>query len=106
MEAGPVRFLSRDLDDRLDIARAALAAFVGADPDDLGFVVNATTGVNAVLRSLAFERGDELLTTDHAYNACRNTLDFVASRAGVQIVVARVPFPLASPDEIVEAVLA
>src|SRR5262245_7417810 len=61
MEAGPVRFLSRELDDRLDEARAALAAFLRADPDDLGFVPNATTGVNAVLRSLLFDAGDELL---------------------------------------------
>lgn len=106
LEAGPVRFLSRELDDRLDAARAALAAFVGADPEDLGFVVNATTGINAVLRSLSFAPGDELLTTDHAYNACRNTLNFVATRERVQVVVATVPFPLASPDEVIETVLA
>jgi isopenicillin-N epimerase len=106
LEAGPVRFLSRELDDRLDVARAALAAFVGADPDDLAFVPNATTGVNAVLRSLLFDPGDELLTTDHTYNACRNTLNFVAGRARAQVVVAPAPFPLVSPDEVVEAVLA
>jgi isopenicillin-N epimerase len=106
MEAGPVRFLSRELDDRLDVARAALAAFVGADPDDLGFVVNATTGVNAVLRSLVLGAGDELLTTNHAYNACRNTLNFVAGRAGASVIVAPVPFPVASSDEVVQAVLA
>ncbi len=106
MEAEPVRFLSRELDDRLDAARRALAAFVGADPDDLAFVVNATSGVNAVLRSLAFRPGDELLTTDHAYNACKNTLDFVAGRAGARVVVARVPFPVASPAEVVDAVMA
>ena len=106
MEAEPVRFLSRELDDRLDAARQALAAFVGADPGDLAFVVNATSGVNAVLRSLAFRPGDELLTTDHAYNACKNTLDFVAGRAGARVVVARVPFPVASPAEVVDAVMA
>ncbi len=106
MEAEPVRFLSRELDDRLDAARRALAAFVGADPDDLAFVVNATSGVNAVLRSLAFRPGDELLTTDHAYNACKNTLDFVAGRADARVVVARVPFPVASPAEVVDAVMA
>jgi len=106
MEAEPVRFLSRELDERLDVARAALAAFVGADPDDLAFVTNATGGVNAVLRSLTFASGDELLTTDHAYNACRNTLDFVAGRAGARVVVATVPFPVGSPEEVVEAVLA
>ena len=106
MEAEPVRFLSRELDDRLDAARASLAAFVGADPDDLAFVTNATGGVNAVLRSLAFSSGDELLTTDHAYNACRNTLDFVAGRAGARVVVARIPFPVSGPSEVVDAVLA
>jgi isopenicillin-N epimerase len=106
MEAEPVRFLSRELDDRLDAARGAVAAFVGADPDDLAFVTNATTGVNAVLRSLAFAAGDELLTTDHTYNACRNTLNFVAGRAGARVVVATVPFPVGSPDEVVDAVLA
>jgi isopenicillin-N epimerase len=106
MEAEPVRFLSRELDDRLDVARAALAAFVGADPDDLAFVTNATSGVNAVLRSRLFAAGDELLTTDHAYGACRNTLDFVAERTGARVVIVTVPFPVASPDEVVAAVLA
>ena len=106
MEAEPVRFLSRELDDRLDAARAALAAFVGADPDDLAFVTNATGGVNAVLRSRVFAAGDELLTTDHAYNACRNTLSFVAERAGARVVVATLPFPVRAADDVVEAVLA
>ena len=87
MEAAPVRFLSRELDDRLASARQALPAFVGADPDDLAFVANATGGVNAVLRSLRFSPGDELLTTDHAYNACRNALDFAAGRAGARVLV-------------------
>src|SRR2546426_7385067 len=76
MEAEPVRFLSRELDGRLDAARARLAAFVGADPADLAFVVNATSGVNAVLRSAVLAPGDELVTTDHAYKACQNALEF------------------------------
>src|SRR2546422_2434715 len=105
METQPVRFLSRELDDRLDDARGVLAAFVGTDADDLAFVTNATSGVNAVLRSLTFSPGDELLTTDHAYPACRNALTFVAGRAGAQVVVAKVPFPVASADEIVDAVM-
>jgi len=106
MEAEPVRFLSRELDGRLDQARAALAVFLGADPDDLGFVPNATSGVNAVLRSHAFAAGDELLTTDHAYNACRNALEYVAERMGARVVVVPVPFPVASPEAIIDGVLA
>jgi len=106
MEAEPVRFLSRELDDRLDEARASLARFLGADADDLAFVTNATSGVNAVLRSRAFAPGDELLTTDHAYNACRNALQYVAGHTGARVVVVPVPFPVASPDAVLEAVLA
>jgi isopenicillin-N epimerase len=106
MEAEPVRFLSRELEDRLAVARTALGQFVGADPDDLAFVTNATGGVNAVLRSRRFAAGDELLTTDHAYNACRNTLSFVAEGTGARVVVAAVPFPVASADQVIEAVMA
>jgi len=105
MEQQPVQFLARELEPLLDAARAELASFVGADPADLAWVSNATTGVNAVLQSLPFSPGDELLTTDHEYNACRNALEFVARRDGATVVVVAVPFPIASPDEVVEAVL-
>src|SRR5208283_4866670 len=49
---------------------------------------------------------DELLTTDHAYNACANALHYVASRTGARVVRAKVPFPLAGPETVVEAVMA
>lgn len=105
MEREPVRFLARELEGRLDAARESLAAFVGARADDLAFVSNATTGVNTVVRCLDLRRGDELLTTDHAYNACRNALDAAAEAAGARVVVAPVPFPLGAVDEVVDPVL-
>jgi isopenicillin-N epimerase len=106
LEAEPVRFLSRDLEGLLDAARSALGAFVGAAGDDLAFVPNATTGVNTVLRSLDLAAGDEVVATDHTYNACRNALNAAGARAGVRIVVATLPFPIAAPEQVVEAVLA
>src|SRR5437899_8079142 len=106
LERQPVRFFLRDFEPLLDDARSALAVFLGADPEGLVFVPNATTAVNAVLRSLALAPGDQLLVTHHAYNACRNALDFVAAAARAEVVVVPVPFPLASADAVVEAVLA
>ncbi len=105
LEARPVQFLARDLPGELARARAALGAFVGADPDDLAFVANATGGVNAVVRSLRFAPGDELLTDDHEYNAIINILRHVAERDGARVVVARIPFPVAGEDDVVEAIL-
>jgi isopenicillin-N epimerase len=104
LERQPVQFF-RELERHLDAARATLGAFVGADPDDLAFVSNASSGVNTVVRSLQLQPGDELLTTDHAYNACRNALRLHEPR-GVRVVIAQVPFPLRSPGQVVEAVLA
>ena len=105
LEREPVDFLVRDLPGLLAGARASLAAFVRADPEDLAFVPNATAGVNAVVRSFAFEPGDEILTTDHAYAACKKTLDYVSARTGARVTVARVPFPLAIEDDVISPVL-
>jgi len=105
MEREPVRFLTRELEPLLDQSREALAGLLGAHAADLVFVRNATTGVSAVLRSLRFAAGDELLVTNHAYNACRNALDYVAGQSGASVVVAGVPMPLSSPQQVVDAVV-
>src|SRR5262249_25968709 len=106
LEAEPVRFLSRQLEGLLDGAREVLGAFVGAPADDLAFVPNATSGGNAVLRSLALGADDEVVATDHTYTACRNALTAAGGRAGTRIVVATLPFPVAAPEQVLEAVLA
>ena len=105
LESEPVLFLDRDLEGLLDDARGVLGGFVGATPEDLAFVPNATTGANTVLRSLDFGAGDELLATDHTYNACRNALEAVTARAGARVVVATLPFPLTAPEQVVDATL-
>lgn len=105
LEREPVRFFGREYEPLMNTALAKLAEFVGAGTDQIAFIPNATTGVNTVLRSLNFTAGDELLTTSHEYNACRNALDFVAQRAGAKIVIAEIPFPVESPAQIIEAIL-
>ncbi len=106
VEREPVQFFVADYERLLDAAREEVAAFVGADPQGLVFVRNATVGVNAVLRSLQLQPGDELLTIDHNYNACNNALVHVASQAGALVVRARLPFPIAGPDEVLAPILA
>jgi isopenicillin-N epimerase len=105
MERNPVRFLWREIEGRIDAARAELARFLHADPEDLAFVTNATTAVNSVLRSLDLKPGDELITTDHGYNACNNVLAECARRSGASVVTARIPFPIAGPHEVLSALL-
>ena len=75
-----MQFLGTDIYPLLAAARARLGAFLNADPDDLAFVTNATTGVNIVARSLALHPGDEILTTDHEYGACVNAWQAVCQK--------------------------
>ena len=105
MEREPVRFLDRELEGHLDQARAEVAEFLGADPDGLAFVANATAGVSTILTSVRFKPGDELLASDHEYNATLNALRGAAERDGATVVVARVPFPIHDPAQVVEAYL-
>jgi isopenicillin-N epimerase len=106
MESEPVQFLWRHYETHLEPSRRALARFIGAAARDVVFVPNATTAVNAVLRSLTFRPGDELLATNLDYNACHNVLVETAQRTRAKLVVAQVPFPISGPRQVVETVLA
>ncbi len=104
MEAQPVRFMTRELPVALRQAAGILGGFLNAHGDDLVFVDNATTGINAVVRSLDFGPGDELLTTSHAYGAVRKTLLYAAERSGARLVEAALRYPGSSPDDALTAI--
>jgi len=99
-----VQFLVRQMPELLDASRQRLAETIGAAPQDLVFVSNATAGVNSVLRSLRFGDGDEILVTVHGYNACNNVARLVARQSHATLVVAEVPSPVESPEQIVDTV--
>ncbi len=98
MERNPVEFLARRSADLLAEARGSLGAFLGANPEHLSFVPNATHAVNTVARSLRFAEGEEVLTTDHEYGACDNTWDFVAARTGARVVRTEIPLPFRASE--------
>ncbi len=106
LERDPIRFLApeRELEPKLDHVRAVLSELVVAPASDLAFVRNATDGVNAVLRSMSLDEGDEIVITNHGYNACNNAAQFAAARRGARIRVAKIPFPLAHSDQVVRAI--
>lgn len=94
LEAQPCRFINHEAPAALRESAGRLAAFLGASPDEIGFVENTTSGVNAVLKSLEFAPDDEVLVTDHVYNAVRLTLNFVFEPAGARLVTAPVGLPI------------
>jgi isopenicillin-N epimerase len=98
-------FLWTTLPARLHAALGTLGEFLGAAAEDLAFVTNASVGVNAILRSLDFRPGDELLVTSHTYAACHKAADYVATRTGATLVTAILPFPASGEQQLVDAVM-
>lgn len=104
LEAQPVEFLGRRAPERLRESRAALAAYLGADRDDLVYVPNASTGLNVVARSLRLQPGDEVLTGDHEYGAMDRTWRFVCDKTGAVYRKQPLPLPFDEPEAVVEAI--
>lgn len=105
LESEPVRFFEHECVPLWQEALDSISEFLNADPDGMTFQNNATGGVNAVLRSLQFEPGDEIIVPDHSYQACWNAIDHVARRWRAKIVVVEIPFRLEDEDQVVELIL-
>jgi isopenicillin-N epimerase len=104
MEANPDRFLREILPGALRTAAARLSLVLKARAQDLVFVENATSGVSAVLRSLEFRPGDEILANTQTYNAVRQAIRHVCDRTGARLVEARIDLPIRSADDLVAPV--
>jgi isopenicillin-N epimerase len=108
IERHPARFMLRDLwnftgatstgPTLMRQAAAKVAAFVGARPQDLVFLDNTTTGVNAILRSLPLAAGDEILVTDQLYGGLAPAISHISRQAGVTVRGVKVPYPAFRAD--------
>jgi isopenicillin-N epimerase len=104
LERQPVDLLGRRFASEMAEARRTLAAYVGAEADDLVYVTNATTGLNAVAKSLPLKPGDEVLASDQEYGALDRTWRFVCEARGARYVRAPVDIPVQSQADVVDAI--
>ncbi len=114
MERHPSRFMLRELNleqpapwrsmSRLREALEQIAPFIGARADDLAFVPNITTGMNAVLRSFPLTSGDEVLITDLAYGGIARAAQSVTHERGAALRIVEMPFPLVSEQQVVDTI--
>ena len=90
IEKDPVKFFERDYVDYWKKSIISLSEFINANPEGLVFIPNATSGVNTVLKNLDLKPGDQIIVTDHTYQACRNIVDFVTKKRDAETVVVEI----------------
>src|SRR5690606_33324641 len=92
-----------DQRDAAEGVRIKAAAFVGADPDEIGLIRNTTEGMNFMLGGLDLQSGDEILTTFHEHGGGMNPCRLKARRHGVVVKVVTWPAPAEDPNVILNA---
>lgn len=105
LESDPVTFMESTARELWAESLVRLSKFINADSEGMTFVTNATSGVNTVLKSLDLKPNDEIIVLDHSYQACWNAVDFITKKAGAKTVVATIPFPIDSNEQIIEGIL-
>lgn len=105
IESNPPDFLARRLPMRLQEQKGCLSSFLNVESDGLVFVPNATNGVGAVLRSMPFSAGDEIVFHDHGYGWVRQGLQNLSLQKGVLVKEAVIRWPAVTDSEIVESFL-
>ena len=105
LEEQPVKFLTEDLYRGLRESRIALADLVGCDQEEIIFFQNPTTAVTNIIYNLKLNKDDEILMTDHEYGALVRAWSEWSKKNKVKIIQKKVPIPLVSEDEFVEAFL-
>lgn len=69
------------------------ADFVGASFKNVVFVKNATSGINAVLRSLEIHEGDSILITNQTYGAVQKAAREECKSTGAKLLVLNLTYP-------------
>jgi len=103
LERQPVEFFRRH-EALLASARTSLAAMINVQPDDLAYVVNATSGINVIARSFPLGPGDEILSTSLEYGALDLTWEHLCQRFGARHVKAPIPLPFTTQEAIADAI--
>ncbi|MGC6508443.1 MAG: aminotransferase class V-fold PLP-dependent enzyme [Myxococcota bacterium] len=86
LESHPVRFMSEIYPQAYKTALSPTAHFLGTSPDNIAFVTNATSGIATVLQSLRLQEGDELICTNHRYQAVYNSMAYQVRLRGARLI--------------------
>ncbi|KAG7661939.1 uncharacterized protein J8A68_004542 [[Candida] subhashii] len=71
---------------------------VNCDYRNLAFVDNVTTGINTVLRSYPFKKGDKTVIQSTVYGACGNTVKFLQDRYGIECIEVPLNYPISDKE--------
>ena len=105
IERDPIEMMGRRIFELLEPSRWAAGELLSCEPDAVGFSPNATSAINAVVRSMTFKPGDRIVAPNHVYNGVRQTLRWVAARDGAEYLEFPIEMPIENATQLADRVL-
>ena len=102
LEREPVQFITKTAPEALSVSKQALAKYIGCDTEDFFFIPNPTMAVNQVVKSLNFQPGDKVLSTNLEYGAIDKTFEFYSKKNGFTYRKQNISLPLVSKEKFIE----
>lgn len=97
-EARPDTFIRYELPIELDANRKAVASFLKISSEEVVFTPNASTGINVVLRSLQYEKGDVIVYFSTIYGACEKTVEYLCESTSVEGEKIALKYPMTNDN--------
>lgn len=97
-EAYPDCFIRYEYPRLLDASRQAMATLLKVPVETVVFLPNATTGINTVLRSLRFEKGDRIVYFSTIYGSCEKTIDYISETTPAEGVKVEYTYPVSDGE--------
>ena len=106
LEANPAIENFGPMGREMEKTRLKVAAFMGANEEEIILTRNTTEGISLVCSSISWAAGDEILTTNHEHGGADTGIEFLASTKGALIKRITMPYPADSKEELLELVRA
>ena len=74
-----------EADEHIAKSQSILGKYINTNPNNIAFTSSTTESLNAVLRSIIFMAGDEIVVDADIYPTTMRILEFVCGRAGARI---------------------
>jgi len=101
-EANPDLWIRRDVRGEITKVRELLAKLVNASAEDIVMIINTTSAMNAIFRSMVFNYGERILQWSTIYGSMESIIKYVCdySNGAVSALTFNVTYPI-SNDQIV-----
>ena len=104
LASSPMRTLIETMPPQLNVARAALAEYLGTDARHLLLLPNATHAVNVAVKSLRLPKDSVVLMPSHEYGAMRFSWEREAAEQGYTIEQAPLPDDIVDANQLLDAI--